>query len=92
MKLENSALIISTQSGDSEDFIYSSRKSRGNSRDSDYKVGWKAPRHPFNRWGYNKAEQMLELRIFTKKGIKYVHYLETAVRAQALFERDRDWR
>ncbi len=29
--------------------------------------------------------------IYTEKGIKYVHHLETAVRARALFEQDKDY-
>jgi preprotein translocase subunit SecA len=29
--------------------------------------------------------------IYTEKGIKYVHHLETAVKAQALFEKDKDY-
>ncbi|MCR4330807.1 MAG: preprotein translocase subunit SecA, partial [Patescibacteria group bacterium] len=42
--------------------------------------------------GIEKAEHALGVEnIYTEKGIKYVHHLETAVRAQALFERDKDY-
>ena len=42
--------------------------------------------------GIEKAEQLLGIdNMYTEKGIKYVHHLETAVRAKALFERDRDY-
>ena len=42
--------------------------------------------------GISKAEAKLGIsNIYTEKGIKYVHHLETAVRAKALFVRDRDY-
>lgn len=42
--------------------------------------------------GIEAAEQMLGIdNIYTDKGIKYVHHLETAVRAQALFTRDKEY-
>ena len=42
--------------------------------------------------GINKAENLLVVEnIYTEKGIKYAHHLETAVKAQAIFERDRDY-
>ena len=42
--------------------------------------------------GITKAETKLGIsNIYTEKGIKYVHHLETAVRAKALFVRDRDY-
>jgi preprotein translocase subunit SecA len=42
--------------------------------------------------GIEKAERELGLdNIYTDAGIKYVHHLETAVRAKSLFERDRHY-
>lgn len=42
--------------------------------------------------GIEKAEGILGIdNIYTEHGIKYVHHLETAVRAKALFEKDRDY-
>lgn len=42
--------------------------------------------------GITKAEQLLGIEnIYTEKGIKYVHHLETAVRAKALFLKDREY-
>ena len=42
--------------------------------------------------GINKAEQLLGVEnIYTEKGIKYVHHLETAIRAKALFLKDREY-
>lgn len=42
--------------------------------------------------GITKAETALGIdNIYTEKGVKYVHHLETAVRATALFERDKDY-
>src|SRR6185437_13503448 len=42
--------------------------------------------------GINHAEKLLGVdNIYTEKGIKYVHHLETAVRAKALFHRDKEY-
>lgn len=42
--------------------------------------------------GIEAAERMLGIEnIYTDKGIKYVHHLETAVRAKALYQRDREY-
>lgn len=42
--------------------------------------------------GIEEAEKMLGLdNIYTDKGIKYVHHLESAVRAKALYQRDKEY-
>ena len=42
--------------------------------------------------GINKIEKILGLtNIYEEKGIKYLHHLEQALRAEALFKRDRDY-
>jgi len=42
--------------------------------------------------GITKAEQALGVEnIYTDKGIKYVHHLETAIRAKALFHKDKSY-
>lgn len=42
--------------------------------------------------GIEVAEQMLGIdNIYTQKGLKYVHHLETAVRAKALFKKDKEY-
>jgi preprotein translocase subunit SecA len=42
--------------------------------------------------GIEEAEKMLGLNnIYTDKGIKYVHHLETAVRAKALYQKDKEY-
>jgi preprotein translocase subunit SecA len=42
--------------------------------------------------GITKAEQMLGItNMYTEQSIKYVHYVETAVRARALFQKDKDY-
>lgn len=42
--------------------------------------------------GIEEAEKMLGIEnIYTDKGIKYVHHLETAVRAKALYHRDKEY-
>jgi len=42
--------------------------------------------------GIEKAEKLLGVdNIYTDKGIKYVHHLETAIRAKALFIKEKDY-
>mgnify|MGYP001491820136 CR=1 FL=1 len=42
--------------------------------------------------GIEKTEDILGLEnIYTERGIKYVHHLETAVRAKALFQNDKEY-
>lgn len=42
--------------------------------------------------GIEYAEKLLGIEnIYTEKGIKYVHHLETAVRAEALFRKDKEY-
>ncbi len=42
--------------------------------------------------GINKAEKLLGIEnIYTEGGVKYVHHLETAVRAEALYHKDQEY-
>lgn len=42
--------------------------------------------------GITRAEELLGVEnIYTERGVKYVHHLETAVRAKALFQRDKEY-
>ncbi len=86
-------LIISSAAGDSEDFyvkFYQIAKQM--KRDADYAVDEKLKAITLTDAGITKAEQLLGVEnIYTEKGIKYVHHLETAVRAQAIFEKDKDY-
>jgi preprotein translocase subunit SecA len=86
-------LIISSQSGDSEDFyIKFYQIAKQLKRDTDYEVDEKLKAISLSDVGITKAEKLLGVEnIYTEKGIKYVHHLETAVKAQALFERDKDY-
>ena len=57
-------------------------------KDLDYKVDEKLKAIQLTDEGINKAEQLLGIEnIYTEKGIKYVHHLETAVKAQAIYEK-----
>jgi len=86
-------LIISSASGDSEDFyIKFYQIAKQLKKDTDYQVDEKLKAITLTDEGINKAENLLGVEnIYTEKGIKYVHHLETAVKAQAIFERDKDY-
>ncbi len=86
-------LIISSPSAESEDFYIKFNKiAKQLKKNTDYTVDEKLRAISLTDDGISKSENLLGVEnIYTEKGIKYVHHLETAVKAQALFERDRDY-
>ena len=61
-------------------------------RDTDFTVDEKLKAIQMTDAGIEHAEKLLGVEnIYTEKGIKYVHHLETAVRAQALFRKDKEY-
>ncbi len=62
------------------------------SETEDYTIDEKLKAIQITDAGITKAEKLLGIEnIYTEKGIKYVHHLETSVRAKALFVRDREY-
>lgn len=61
-------------------------------KDEDFAVDEKRRAITLTDKGIEKAEKMLGVEnIYTEGGIKYVHHLETAVRAKALFHKDKSY-
>lgn len=61
-------------------------------KDEDFLVDEKHKTIQLKDSGIEKAEKALGVdNIYTDKGVKYVHHLETAVRAKALFKRDKEY-
>ena len=59
---------------------------------TDYQVDEKLRTVTLAEEGVNKVEKILGMgNIYEEKGIKYVHYLEQALRAEVLFKKDRDY-
>ena len=86
-------LIISAPVGEAESlYPVFAKITRTLKRDGDYTVDEKLRAITLTDNGIEKAEKALGVdNIYTDQGIKYVHHLETAVRAQALFERDKEY-
>ncbi len=86
-------LIISAPTVESENLYATfSGIARGMKKDEDFTVDEKHRTISLLDSGIEKAEKILGVdNIYTEKGIKFVHHLETAVRAKALFERDRHY-
>src|SRR3990167_8520112 len=60
--------------------------------EEDYSTEEKHKQIALNDSGVEKAQRELGIEnMYTEGGIKYVHHLETAVRAKALYDRDRDY-
>jgi len=86
-------LIISAPAADSEDLYRTFAGIAGQlKQEEDYTVDEKQKAIQLTDAGIEKAEKLLGVEnIYTEKGIKYVHHLETAVRAKALFRKDKEY-
>ncbi len=61
-------------------------------QETDYTVDEKRKAISLTSAGIEKAEKALGIdNIYTDKGIKFVHHLETAVRAKALYHKDKEY-
>ena len=61
-------------------------------RGEDFEIDEKRKQIQLTDQGIERAEKALGIEnIYTDAGIKYVHHLETAARAKALFEKDKDY-
>ncbi len=61
-------------------------------KDIDYNIDEKARTVTITDQGINKIEKILGLgNIYQEGGIRYVHHLEQALRAEVLFKKDRDY-
>ncbi len=86
-------LIISQASEESEDLYKTFAEiSKQLVKGDDYTVDEKLRAISLTDAGITKAEKLLGISdIYTQKGIKYVHHLETAVRARGLYENNKDY-
>jgi preprotein translocase subunit SecA len=86
-------LIISAPTAESGDlYVKFADIVKSFKKDEDFTVDEKLKAIQLTDAGIMKAEKALGLEnIYTDAGIKYVHHLETAARAKALFEKDTDY-
>ncbi len=86
-------LIISGPSGDAQGLYERFAEIvRALTLGDDYTVDEKQKAIQITEEGMHKAERALGLEnIYTEGGVKYAHHLETAVRAQALFQNNKEY-
>lgn len=86
-------LIISAPTRDAEaTYKQFASMVRGFKKEEDYTVDEKHRSISLTSDGINKAEKALGIdNIYTDKGIKSVHHLETAIKAQALYNKDKEY-
>lgn len=86
-------LIISAPSGDAENLYEIFAGIAAKLKEGEhYTVDEKLKAIQITDSGITRAEELLGIEnIYTEKGVKYAHHLETAVRAQALFHRDKEY-
>jgi preprotein translocase subunit SecA len=86
-------LIISAPAQESEDWYRTFAQIAAQLQEGrDYTVDEKQRAIQLTDEGISRAEKLLKIdNIYTQAGIKYVHHLETAVRAKALFHKDKEY-
>jgi preprotein translocase subunit SecA len=86
-------LIISAPTSESEDLYATFARIADKMKETDdFTVDEKFKAITMTDSGITKAEKILGVEnIYTEKGMKYVHHLETAVRAKALFHKDKEY-
>jgi preprotein translocase subunit SecA len=86
-------LIISMPASESENLYQTfAAIARNLHEGEDFQVDEKQKSIEITDAGIEKAQKALGIdNIYTEKGIKYVHHLETAVRAKAIFKRDKQY-
>lgn len=86
-------LIISAPSADSEDLYKTCAKLAEQLIEQEhYTIDEKRRAISLTDSGITKAEELLGVEnIYTEKGIKFVYHIETAVKAKAVFLKDRDY-
>lgn len=84
-------LIISAPQGQAENlYPVFANVARQMNEGEDFTVNEKFRSIAMTDQGIEKAEKILGIEnIYTEKGVKYVHHLENAVRAKALFKKDK---
>ena len=86
-------LIIAAPDKSSKEFYgLFSRVVKRLERDKDYSVEEKHRSVEINESGIDKVEKITSIKnIYSPENIRLVHYLEACLKAQALFEKDRDY-
>ncbi len=61
-------------------------------KEEDYELDEKLKAVTLTEQGVNKVERLMGVKdIYQERGIKFLHHLEQALKAEAIFERDRDY-
>jgi preprotein translocase subunit SecA len=86
-------LIVSAPAAESENLYVTFNEIASKlTAEKDYEIDEKRRQIALTDEGIEKAEKLLGVdNIYTDKGVKYVHHLETAVRAKALFQKDKEY-
>ncbi len=86
-------LIISANTGAAGDLYEKFAKiARALNIEEDFTVDEKMKAISLTEQGINKAEKLLGIEnIYTEGGVRYVHHLETAVKAKALYNKDKEY-
>ncbi len=86
-------LIISAPTAEaSELYVQFAKIAKSLDQDTDFTIDEKRQTISLTQAGITKAEKMLGMEnIYSEGGVKFVHHLETAVRAKALFHKDKKY-
>jgi preprotein translocase subunit SecA len=84
-------LIISSPNNQPTDKYYKFAEIAAKLQPSDYVIDEKARSATLSEFGIRKIEQVLSIKNLYEESFETIHYIENAIKAQALFHKDRDY-
>lgn len=84
-------LIISSPNNQPTDKYYKFAQIAAKLQPTDYVIDEKARSATLSEFGIRKVEQVLGIKNLYEESFETIHYIENAIKAQALFHKDRDY-
>ena len=84
-------LIISSPNNQPTDKYYKFAQIAAKLQPTDYVIDEKARSATLSEFGIRKVEQVLGVKNLYEESFETIHYIENAIKAQALFHKDRDY-
>ncbi len=84
-------LIISSPNNQPVDKYYQFAKIAAKLQPTDYVIDEKARSATLSEFGIRKVENILNVKNLYEESFETIHYIENAIKAQALFHKDRDY-
>ncbi|MFA6602475.1 MAG: preprotein translocase subunit SecA [Candidatus Shapirobacteria bacterium] len=84
-------LIISSPGGQPTDNYYQFAQIAAGLQETDYSIDEKSRSATLTEYGIRKVERILKVNNLYEQSFETIHYIENAIKARALFHKDRDY-